>query len=172
MTGQEGPQSPRFQLAFFPPSQFTHQGPLEVVSLVHNPHLHLGMSLSSTFLERWLCLLVWPSVCGFRAYIVVFHHLPSLSIGATNSRAQQMATGPVKLALTSSSHIPRRVPLMVHRGFKHQPTSPCTYRMCVLCLSWSLKCCSSLVLVFQEGKRHCLGLWDSGVRWGVPGLSH
>lgn len=44
-----------------------------------------------------------------------FHHLPSLSVGATNSRGWQLATVPVKSALLSSSHIPKQGPLMAQR---------------------------------------------------------
>lgn len=63
----------------------------------------LGLFLS--FLERRLSLSVWPSVCGFRAHVSVFHPLPSLSTGTRHSSGRQVATVPIKSAPSSSSHV-------------------------------------------------------------------
>lgn len=78
----------------------------------------LCWALPLTFLERWLSFYNRLCQCG-EVYVAsgqrAFHHLPSLSVGATNSRGWQLATVPVKSALLSSSHIPKQGPLMAQR---------------------------------------------------------
>lgn len=121
---QEGPQSPEVQSSLF--SAFSVnplQASSEADSLVHSSSPSAPGPVLGTFLggslptPGSLCQCGWVCVAS-RAYNSIFHHLPSLSIGARNSRGWQVATVSIKSARTSSSHIPKHAPLMAQKGFE------------------------------------------------------